>query len=119
MEPRLLPGVGRTRRTEAILRCLPMLDRSAALSASWVRRGALGSTLADLLTFSVLINISLAVVNLFPLPPLDGGRVLFCVLEKLYRPAAKVETPVTVAGWALVMVLMVYLTIQDVGRLVA
>lgn len=78
-----------------------------------------GSTLANLLTFSVLINISLAVLNLLPLPPLDGGRVVFCVLEKIYRPVAKVEAPVTLVGWALVMVLMVCLTIQDVGRIVA
>jgi len=39
-----------------------------------------GSTLGSLLTFSVLINLSLAVLNLLPLPPLDGGRILFCVL---------------------------------------
>ena len=78
-----------------------------------------GSTLADLLMFSVLINISLAVLNLLPLPPLDGGRILFCVLEKIYRPIAKVETPVTLAGWALVMVLMVCATVQDVGRIIA
>lgn len=78
-----------------------------------------GSTFAGLLTFSVLINISLAVMNLLPLPPLDGGRILFCVLEKIYRPIARVEAPVTLAGWALVMVLMAYVTVQDVGRLVA
>ena len=78
-----------------------------------------GSTWADLLAFSVLINISLAVLNLLPLPPLDGGRVLFCVLEKIYRPIAKVEAPVTLVGWALVMVLMVCVTVQDVGRIVA
>ena len=78
-----------------------------------------GSTLADLLTFSVLINISLAFLNLLPLPPLDGGRVLFCILEKIYRPIAKLEAPVTLAGWALVMGLMVYVTVQDVGRIVA
>ena len=77
-----------------------------------------GSTLADLLTFSVLINISLAVLNLLPLPPLDGGRILFCVLEKIYRPIAKVEAPVTLIGWALFMVLMVVVTVQDVGRIV-
>jgi regulator of sigma E protease len=78
-----------------------------------------GSTLAGLLTFSVLINISLAVLNLLPLPPLDGGRILFCVLEKIYRPIAKVEAPVTLIGWALVMVLTVCVTVQDVGRIVA
>jgi len=78
-----------------------------------------GSTLAGLLTFSVLINISLAVLNLLPLPPLDGGRILFCILEKIYRPIAKVEAPATLIGWALVMVLMVCVTVQDVGRIVA
>lgn len=78
-----------------------------------------GSTLAGLLTFSVLINVSLAVLNLLPLPPLDGGHILFCVLEKLYRPFAKLEAPITLIGWALVMVLMVCVTVQDVGRIVA
>ena len=77
----------------------------------------IGSSLADLLTFSVLINISLAVLNLLPLPPLDGGRVMFCVLEKLYRPTVRVEAPLTLIGWALVMVLMVFVTVQDVGRI--
>ena len=77
-----------------------------------------GSTLADLLVFSVLINISLAVLNLLPLPPLDGGRVMFCVLEKITRHTGRVEVPVTLIGWALVMVLMVCLTVRDVGRIV-
>ena len=78
-----------------------------------------GSTFASLLTFSVMINLSLAVMNLLPLPPLDGGRILFCVLEKIYRPVVKVEAPVTLAGWTMVLVLMVYATVQDVGRILA
>ncbi len=78
-----------------------------------------GSSLTGLLTFSVLINLSLAVMNLLPLPPLDGGRILFCVLEKIYRPVVTVEAPMTLAGWTMVLALMVYLTVQDVGRILA
>ena len=78
-----------------------------------------GSTFTSLLTFSVLINLSLAVMNLLPLPPLDGGRILFCVLEKVYRPVVRAEAPLTLAGWTMVLALMAYLTVQDVGRLLA
>jgi regulator of sigma E protease len=67
----------------------------------------------------IMINLSLAVMNLLPLPPLDGGRILFCVLEKIYRPLGTIEVPVTVAGWSIVVALMVYLTVQDVGRILA
>lgn len=77
------------------------------------------STLVSLLTFSVAINLSLAVMNLLPLPPLDGGRIVFCLLEKLHRPIAKAEVPVTLAGWAMVLMLMVYVTVQDVGKILA
>jgi len=78
-----------------------------------------GSTLTSLLTFSVLINLSLAVMNLLPLPPLDGGRILFCVLEKIYRPVVRAEAPLTLAGWMMVLALMVYVTVRDVGRILA
>ena len=76
-----------------------------------------GSTLTSLLTFSVLINLSLAVLNLLPFPPLDGGRILFCILEKIYRPVARLETPLLLTGWGLLLALTVYVTVQDVGRI--
>jgi regulator of sigma E protease len=78
-----------------------------------------GSTFTSLITFSVLINLSLAVMNLLPLPPLDGGRILFCILEKIYRPVRRVEAPLTLAGWSMVVALIVYVTVQDVGRIMA
>ncbi|MYD69231.1 MAG: site-2 protease family protein [Acidobacteria bacterium] len=76
-----------------------------------------GSTAVGLLTFSVWINLNLAVLNLLPLPPLDGGRILFCLLEKVYGPLTRLQTPVTLAGWAFVLAVMVYATIQDLGRI--
>lgn len=76
------------------------------------------STLNTLLTFSVLINLSLAVMNMLPLPPLDGGRIVFCLLEKLHKPIGRAELPLTLAGWAAVLLLMAYVTVQDIGRIV-
>jgi regulator of sigma E protease len=76
-----------------------------------------GSTAAGLLAFSVAINLNLALFNLLPFPPLDGGRIAFSLLEKIYQPLYRIQAPVTLAGWVLTLLLMVYATIQDLGRL--
>ncbi len=76
-----------------------------------------GSTLAGLLAFSVAINLNLAIFNLLPFPPLDGGRIAFAVLEKIYRPIFRIQAPVTLAGWVIMLGLMVYATVNDLGRI--
>lgn len=76
-----------------------------------------GATLAGLLAFSVAINLNLAIFNLLPLPPLDGGRIAFAVLAKIHRPTVRIQAPLTLAGWAFMLALMVYATIQDLGRI--
>lgn len=76
-----------------------------------------GTTLAGLLTFSVAISLNLAMINLLPLPPLDGGRIAFAVLEKIHRPLFRIQAPVALAGWAFMLALMVYATIHDLGRI--
>lgn len=79
--------------------------------------GSVGSTLAGMLVFSIAINLNLALFNLLPFPPLDGGRIAFSLLEKIYRPSYRIQAPLTLAGWAVMLALMVYATIQDLGRL--
>jgi regulator of sigma E protease len=76
-----------------------------------------GSTLAGLLAFSVAINVNLAMFNLLPFPPLDGGRIAFAILEKICRPLVRIQAPVALAGWAFMLALMVYATVRDLGRL--
>ncbi|MHC1745356.1 MAG: site-2 protease family protein [Syntrophobacteraceae bacterium] len=69
-------------------------------------------------SFWVLLNVNLAVFNLLPLPPLDGGKIVFSVLEAIWKPLKRLQVPVAVTGWAFMLALMLYATVHDIGRLV-
>ena len=72
---------------------------------------------------AALIAVNLAVMNLLPLPALDGGRVFFLLLNGLLyglfrkRIDAKYEGYVHLAGLAALMCLMLVVTLSDVGKL--
>jgi len=77
------------------------------------------SSLTDLLNFLGLISINLAVLNFLPIPPLDGGQMIFLIAEKI-RGRPLPESAViagTYVGLLLVLCLMVFATYQDVYRL--
>jgi regulator of sigma E protease len=69
-----------------------------------------------LMQFTALISINLAVLNSIPFPALDGGRLLFIVIEKLRRRpvSRKIENAVNTAGFAFLVLLMIYITTKDV-----
>ncbi len=72
-----------------------------------------------LVSFTALISINLAVINLVPFPALDGGRLLFVVIESIIRrplPAAFVRNA-NMAGFALLMLLLIVITFKDVSGL--
>ena len=60
-------------------------------------------------------------MNLLPLPALDGGRLVFLILEGIRRKPvpAKYEGYIHAAGLMLLLALMVYVTGQDILRIVA
>ena len=67
------------------------------------------------LSFFASISISLGILNLLPIPALDGGRILFTLPEIILRkriPPAY-ENMVNLIGFALLIVLLVYVNIQD------
>lgn len=66
-----------------------------------------------------MIAVNLGVVNLLPLPALDGGKLLFIIIEAIRRKPInpKYEGWVTMAGFALLMLLMVVVTYNDIVRL--
>ena len=78
----------------------------------------------NLFYFAALIAINLAVMNLLPLPALDGGRIFFMlvtwVVEKLIRRKInpKYEGYIHAAGLVLFMALMVFVAYSDIARLI-
>lgn len=70
-------------------------------------------------TFLALISLNLGLLNLFPIPALDGGRILFVMLEMVFRRRLpeRVENWIHMTGFALLIALMVFVTWQDVYNL--
>ena len=73
-------------------------------------------TLFDLMSF---ITINVGIFNLIPFPALDGGRLVFLIIEAITRKQvpAKIEGAIHFVGLALLMVLMVAVTFQDVFKI--
>lgn len=68
------------------------LASAALLRIVWLLPEAIAPWLVQTLYQSILLNLILALFNMFPLPPLDGGRVVMSVLPNaLARPLAKLE----------------------------
>ena len=72
-----------------------------------------------LLSFTALISINLAVINLVPFPALDGGRLLFLLIEKIKgsRIKPKVANMTNAIGFGLLMLLMAIITYHDIVKL--
>ena len=66
-----------------------------------------------------IISLSLAIINLFPFLPLDGGHIFWSIVEKLRgRPTAfATMEKAGIVGFALVMILAVIGFTNDIGRL--
>jgi regulator of sigma E protease len=75
--------------------------------------------LTPLLTFTAMISLNLAVINLLPFPALDGGRLVFVAIEAI----TKRRVPANWTGWTnlvgfvILMILMAAVTFNDISRL--
>jgi regulator of sigma E protease len=73
-----------------------------------------------LLQFAAVLSVNLAVINILPIPALDGGRLLFLAIEKVRgRPASRhLEGTVHAIGFFLLVGLILVVTYGDIARLV-
>jgi regulator of sigma E protease len=71
------------------------------------------------LVLLALISVNLAVLNLIPLPILDGGQILFTTIETVIRRqlSDKVKNAIQIACWILIVGLMLLLTVWDIRRI--
>jgi regulator of sigma E protease len=72
-----------------------------------------------ILSFTAFISINLAIINLVPFPALDGGRILFVLIEKIRGKAlnTKAVQIVNMTGLGLLLLLMLIVTYHDIATL--
>ncbi len=77
--------------------------------------------IAALFSFTAIISLNLAVINMLPVPALDGGRLLLVGIEAVLRRPLnpKWTTWLNVFGFVVLMILMVVVTWNDVARLLS
>lgn len=73
---------------------------------------------AYLMMFTALISVNLGVLNLVPFPALDGGRVLFILIEAIIRRPIKpsIVNSINAAGFSLLILLMIVVTYRDIVK---
>lgn len=72
-----------------------------------------------LIMFTAIISINLGVLNLMPFPALDGGRILFVIIEAIIRRPIKpiIANSLNAAGFCLLILLMIVVTYRDIAKL--
>ena len=81
--------------------------------------GGLRLTILVLMNLSLMLSVNLGIMNLLPIPALDGGRLLFILLEMLLRKRLnpKWEERINTIGMAILLLLMVAIVFNDVFNL--
>ncbi len=98
---------------------LGVSDLSGPVGIFGVVQSYLSAGFVPFLSLIGMLSINLFVVNLLPLPALDGGRLVFLAYEAITKKPVdkKIENTVTMIGFGVLMILMLYITFQDLLRL--
>jgi len=71
------------------------------------------------LQFIAVISVYIALFNILPIPAVDGGKLLFLIIEAIRKKpiSPKIEQNITTVFFALLIMMMIWVTIKDVARL--
>jgi regulator of sigma E protease len=92
------------------------LGGPVAIFATTSQAASLG--ISGVLNFLAWLSLNLAIINLIPIPGLDGGKLVLNIIEAIRRKpvSQRTETVVTLIGFAFLMILMILVTWNDIER---
>ena len=98
---------------------VPHSEIGGVISIGTVISDASASSFVALLTITALISVNLGVLNLLPIPALDGGHIMFNLYEMItgLKPSEKVLVNLTISGWVILLGLMSLGLYNDINRL--
>ncbi len=98
---------------------IPHSEIGGVISIGTIISEASQSSLIALFTISALISVNLGVLNLLPIPALDGGHIMFNLYEMIFRraPSQKILINLTIGGWIILMGIMSLGLYNDINRL--
>lgn len=98
---------------------IPAKDLGGIVSIVQVTSQASEAGIIALFGLTALISVNLGVLNLLPIPALDGGHIMFNAYEMITKkaPSQSVLYALTVAGWILLVSLMIFTIFNDIYRI--
>jgi len=102
-----------------ILGIIPSSEIGGVISIGKIINDASQSSFVALLTITALISVNLGVLNLLPIPALDGGHIMFNLYEIVTRrkPSEQVFMFLTIMGWIILVFLMLLGIYNDINRI--
>jgi len=100
---------------------VPINELGGVISIVKLTSDATAAGWMSVLFFAALISVNLGVLNLLPIPALDGGHIMFNIYELIFRREASeaVIIKLTIAGWVILFSLMGLGLFNDINRLMS
>ncbi|MBL0687095.1 MAG: RIP metalloprotease RseP [Sulfurospirillum sp.] len=98
---------------------IPMKDLGGVVAIVQVTAQASETGIIALFALTALISVNLGVLNLLPIPALDGGHIMFNIYEIITKkpPSKKILYGMTVFGWIFLLSLMTFTIFNDLFRI--
>jgi len=98
---------------------IPSSEIGGVITIGKVVSDASQSSIIALLSITALISVNLGVLNLLPIPALDGGHIMFNLYEMItrHKPSDQVFIFLTIAGWVILASLMILGIYNDINRI--